>query len=151
MLQLMRTEPTLAPFREMLNSLADGFAGSSLPGSLPLDIVEKPDCYEVHASVPGLERDQITIDVEKGVLTINAFVSMTNDIPTDEPVSGCGCGDGEECCMLRRERFTGAAKRSLRLPADVDDEAISATLDKGLLTIVIKKPVHETPRTVSID
>jgi HSP20 family protein len=148
----MRTVPRLAPIREMLNSLADDFAGSTLPGSLPLDIVEKPDCYEVHASVPGLTRDQITIEVEKGVLTINALVSMTNDIPTDEPVSGCGCTDKvDDCCMLRRERFSGSARRSLRLPTDIDDESITATLDKGVLTIVVGKPTPETPKSVSID
>ena len=122
MIQLMRTEPRLAPVREMLNSLADGFAGSSMPGSLPLDIVEKADCYEVYASVPGLTRDQIAVEVEKGILTINTIISdetVETSEPTEAPMndaSGCGCSDdlnGDGCCMLRRERYMGSAKRSL--------------------------------------
>ena len=162
MIQLMRTQPTLAPVREMLNSLADGFAGSSIPGSLPLDIIEKTDCYEIQASVPGLTRDQITLEVEKGVLTINAIVTETVETPemtSDEATnmttddSGCGCGDVNDsgCCMLRRERFFGSAKRSLRLPTDVDDASITASLDRGILTIVIQKPAEKTPKTVQID
>jgi len=135
----------------MLNTLADGLAGSSLPGSLPLDIIEKADRYEIQASVPGLDRDQIVIDVDKGVLTINATVTMTDDIKADEDADGCGCGDVDDCCMIRRERFIGSASRSLRLPADTDDEQITASLDKGVLTINVMKPAVETPRKVDID
>lgn len=159
MIQLMRTEPRLAPVREMLNSLADGFAGSSMPGSLPLDIVETPDSYEVYASVPGLTRDQMTVEVEKGILTISTVVNeMTespesSNAPTND-LTGCGCSDdlnGDGCCMLRRERFISSAKRSLRLPADVDDASITASLDRGVLVITVQKPTDETPTQVTID
>lgn len=143
MLQVMRTPPVLAPMREMLNSLADGFAGSTMPGNLPVDIVEKTDCYEIRASVPGLTRDEITLELENGVLTISALKTETVE-SNDE-----NCAN--ECCMLRRERFAGSTTRQLRLPSQIDDESIKASLENGLLTITVAKPSENVPTRIDID
>ena len=49
------------------------------------------------------------------------------------------------------ERVQVAASRSIRLPVDVDDENVTASLDNGVLTITVGKPDLKTPRKLSID
>ena len=130
--------------REMFNTLADGLAGSTLPGTLPVDIVEHTDHYEIRASVPGFTRDQINIEVENGVLDIS--VIRTNPELTD--VDGSICGS--ECCMLRSERYEGSLARQIKLPSDVDDETIVAKLENGVLSVTVAKPADNAPRRITI-
>lgn len=147
MLQIMRTQPVLAPMREMLNSLADGFAGSTMPGNLPVDIVEKTDCYEICTSVPGMTRDEITLELENGILTINAVKSETLESSDDDE----NCCAADDCCMIRRERFAGSASRQLRLPSQINTESITASLENGVLTITVAKPTDNLPKRIDID
>ena len=151
MLQIMRTQPVLAPMREMLNSLADGFAGSTMPGNLPVDIIEKTDCFEIQASVPGLTRDEITLELENGVLTITAAKSQ--DATTEDTAEDSNAGDccGSDCCVLRQERFAGMTTRQFRLPSQVDDSSVAAMLENGVLTITVSKPTADVPMRIDID
>ncbi len=132
--------------REMLNSLADGFAGSTMPGNLPVDIVEKTDCYEICASVPGMTRDELTLELENGILTISAVKSETPECSDDD--EKCAADD---CCMIRRERFTGSTSRQLRLPSQINTESINASLENGVLTITVAKPTDNLPMRIDID
>ena len=150
MLKVTRNQPMLAPMREMFDSLADGLAGSTMPGTLPVDIVEYQDRYQIIASVPGFTRDQITIEVDKGVLSINA-------VRTDPAPTGGDGGDccGSDCCTvesttLRNERYTGSTGRRIRMPSEVDDKTVSAALENGVLTLTVAKPVEHEPRRVTI-
>jgi HSP20 family protein len=145
MLQVTRNQPVLAPMRDMFNSIADGLAGATVPGNMPVDIVELEDHYEIRASVPGFTAEQITIEVENGVLAI--YTVRTDPEPTDQDTASC-CGS--ECCMLRQERFTGSTSRQIRLPAEVDDATIVAGLENGVLTITLAKPVESAPRRIAI-
>ena len=146
MLQVTRNQPALAPVREMFNTLADGLAGASATRSLPVDILEREDHYAIVASVPGLTREQIAVELEKGVLSITTnAVTDTND---DEGGS-CGSG-GDCCCQIRQERFTGASSRRIRLPVEVDEQTVAATLENGLLTITLARPVASGPRRIAI-
>lgn len=146
MLQIMRTQPVLAPMREMLNTLADGFAGSTMPGNLPVDIIEKTDCYEICASVPGMDREDITIELENGILTITAVKAETLQT-SDSDDEACA----DDCCMIRRERFAGSTSRQLRLPTQINDESINACLENGVLTITVAKPTEHVPTRIDID
>ena len=136
--------------REMFDSLADGLAGTTMAGSLPVDIVEFQDRYEIIASVPGFTRDQITIEVDKGVLSINAI--RTDPAPAGENDGDC-CGS--DCCtvestVLRNERYTGSTGRRIRMPSEVDDKTVAATLENGVLKLTVAKPVENAPRRVTI-
>lgn len=150
MLQLMKTNTTLSPVREMFNTFADGFAGSAMPSSLPLDIVEMSDKYEITASVPGLVKDQIDLELEGGVLTISTSMCCQSE-PVDPGACECPNPGTEGVTVLRKERAQVAASRSIRLPVDVDDENVNASLDNGVLTITVAKPDLKTPRKLSID
>ena len=150
MLQLITTNTTRNSMRDMLNTFTDGLVGSTLPANLPLDIIDTPDSYLVSASVPGFSRDQLSVELDKGVLMISATVEGPQVDPTE-----CSCEeDGQppdSCCVIRKERFTSSASRTVKLPSDVDEDGISASLLNGVLTLVVPKPDDQTPRKLPID
>ena len=153
MLQLMRNESTLSPMRDMFNTFADGFAGSALPTNLPLDIHEMSDRFEILASVPGLTKDQIDIELDGGVLTLSTSVCCQTPENTAADADPCGCQtpDTDGNTVLRKERNQASSSRSIRLPVDVDEDTINASLENGVLTITVTKPDVQTPRKLQID
>ena len=146
MIKVTRNQPVLAPMREMFDSLADGLAGTAVPGTLPVDIVERSDRYEITASVPGFARDQLTIEVDQGVLSINA---VRTDPDGGEGDGGSCCGG--ERCVLRSERYTGSTRRRIRMPSEVDGDSVTATLENGVLTVMVAKPAPNAPRRITIN
>lgn len=149
MLQLITTHSTRDSMRDMLSTFTDGLVGSTLPANLPLDIVETPDAFLVSASVPGFTRDQLSVEIDKGALTISATIDGAQADPTE-----CSCEeDGQPpdgCCVIRKERSMTSASRTVKLPSDVDEDGISATLLNGVLSLVVPKPDDQAPRKLPI-
>jgi len=133
--------------REMFNTIADGLAGASANTTLPVDILEKEGHYEIRASVPGFTRDQVSLELDKGVLSIGAEKTTARGNTGGEGGAD-GCRDGD--CLLRRERHDGSLTRRIRLPADLDGGSISAGLENGVLTITLAKPDENPPRRIPI-
>ena len=150
MLQLMRTESRISPVRDMFNTFTDGFAGSVLPTNLPLDIHELSDRFEILASVPGLSKDQIDLELDAGVLTLSTSVCCQDTATPDPEACDCAAPGTDGNTVLRKERIEASASRSIRLPVDVDEDSITASLENGVLTIAVTKPDVQTPRKLSI-
>ncbi len=150
MLQLITSNSTRGSMRDMLNTFTDGFVGSTASAGIPLDIIETPEAYLVSASVPGFTREQLSVELEKNVLTIGATVDGAQVDPTE-----CSCEeDGQppdSCCVIRKERFTSSATRTVKLPATVNVDEISASLLNGVLSLVVPKSDEQTPRRLPID
>ena len=124
------------PFRELrtmentVNRLWRGFGGEvadpAVEGwNVPLDVAREGDNILVHASLPGVDPENIDVSIEDNVLTIKA--ATHSDMERKE---------GE---YLMRERRTGSFHRALRLPDTVDTERIQPTCKNGVLTITIPK------------
>ncbi len=149
MFQLITSNSTRASMRDMLNTFTDGFVGTTSEVAIPLDILETSEAYLVKASVPGFTRDQLSIELEKGVLTISAMIDGAQVDPTE-----CSCEeDGQppdSCCVIRKECVTSSATRTVKLPANVNEDEISASLLNGVLSLVVPKPGDQTPRRLPI-
>lgn len=100
------------------------------------DLVEAKDHYLVHADLPGLGQDDVTIEVEDRVLTVSGERAATTTT--------------EDARALRVERAGGQFRRQLTLPEGVDADAITATFEHGVLTVRVPKPVAIAPRRVAI-
>ena len=135
------------PFRELrtmedtINRLWRGYGGESanptVEGwSVPLDVVREGDKIMVHASLPGVDPENIDVSVEDSVLTITA---TTNADAERE--------DGE---YLMRERRTGSFHRALRLPDTVDTERIQPGYKNGVLTITIPKAESKKAKRLKV-
>ena len=88
------------------------------------DIYEEDNDYVVEMDVPGFNKDEISIDVEKGYLTISAEHS-------DER-------NEEDKNYIRKERVYGSTKRQFYV-GDVDEDSIKANFSDGVLKVVVPK------------
>lgn len=124
----------MLPSRLFFDSMLEDF---KIDEKMKCDIYEKDNKYHVEAMVPGFQKKDIKIEVNKGTLTICA---ERNEEQIDENKK-----------YIRREtRSYGKYERSFYL-GDVEEENIEATFNDGVLTVVIpKKAPEETKRTIEI-
>ena len=103
---------------------------------LAMDVIEDDTAYVVTADMPGISRDEVSVTIDKNVLTISAA-------PKDEVSQ-------DERKVLRHERYSGKYARSLRLGEDIDEDQVSAEYRDGVLRLVIPKKAAVAPREVEV-
>lgn len=91
----------------------------------------------VTSEIPGLDPDQIDVNVNNDLLTVSASMNS-------EELS-----EGES--YQRRERFSGQFERSVRLPFAVDQEKSEANYSDGVLEIRLTKPEQDKPRKLTVN
>lgn len=101
-----------------------------------MDLVETDDAYELHMDLPGLDSDNVSIDVENHRLVVHG----QRQEETRE----------EETNYLRVERNFGRFYRSLTLPDAAAPERAEATFRDGVLTIHVPKSEAKKPKKISI-
>jgi HSP20 family protein len=105
------------------------FDGDLIPqtiGWVPAtDIVETPDALTLTAELPGLDRKDVDISVDDGMLTIRG--EKTDDRTVE----------GSKHHVF--ERSYGSFQRTFTLPRTVDASKINAEFGKGVLTVVMPK------------
>lgn len=102
---------------------------------LPLDVMSDENGFTVLADVPGLQADDIAIELEEDVLTLKA------ERPESEP------SDRES---VWQERHHGPRVRRLRLPEPIDREGIEAWVENGVLTVRLPKAEEARPRKIEV-
>jgi len=115
-----------------------GTGGEAVRRWIPaMDLVERDEEFVLHADLPGVAEDDVSIELEENVLTI----SGTRHSRQEDRKEG----------FYRLERASGSFSRSLTLPDGVDPESIHASFDKGVLEVRIPKPEERKPRKVAIN
>lgn len=114
---------------------ADMHAGNSFFRPT-VDVVENEDNYDVHVSVPGVKKEDISIDLKGNELT----VSGERQQRTENKTSTCHVGE------IRYGKFS----RTFFLPEQVDQDKIEAKFKDGMLHVSIPKVEKAKPRTISI-
>ena len=129
-----------------LNQLFDSFFKTDFPtfsttngNVLPkVNVIESKDDFRLDLAVPGLDRSDITINVEKGVLQISA----KKEFETQENET-----------VRRREFGSYTFSRSFKLNDKIDAEAIAATFKNGVLSVTLPKKEEakeKAPRKIEI-
>jgi len=91
-----------------------------------VDIEENDDAYIVTMDAPGIEKGNVKVSLENGVLTIKGTREEINEEKEGDKV-------------LRSERRQGSFQRVFSLPGPVDEASMKTELDNGILKITIKK------------
>lgn len=99
----------------------------------PVDIYENEDALVVVADLPGVKKEDLHINVENGVLTIDGHPSSSHD--------------GE---MVDAEFELLNFYRQFTLSDKVDQEKIEATLACGVLTLELPKAEMAKPRQIEV-
>ena len=130
------------PIRE-LDSLFDGFFGVGREAAgrgrrwVPaIDVLETDEHLVLRADLPGLGREDVSIEIKDDVLTLSG---ERKDEQSQEAKG-----------YYRFERSFGQFSRSLRLPAGIDAGAVTADFTDGVLTIRVPKPEAPKPHRVEI-
>ena len=118
-----------AQFPEMTKTVGvNPMQGSAYP---KVNVYEYDDKVGVVAEIPGLDKKDLSIDVEDGILTISGDKH--------------GLFDDAGATVLRRELKHSSFKRQFELGELLDGEQIKASFKDGLLSIEIQKVEPEKP------
>ena len=117
--------------------------GKHAKNLMKTDIREKEDGYELAVDLPGFKKDEISIDLSNGYLTIQAAKGLDKD---EEDKKGH---------YIRQERYSGAMSRTFYVGEDVKQEDIKAKFENGILSLSVPKPVEqkkvETSKRIAIE
>lgn len=105
--------------------------------SMKCDIYEKDDKYFLEMDVPGFDKKDINISLDKGYLTVEAS-HEENDDESDKN-------------YIRKERSSVKTSRQFYL-GEVDEANIKAEFNNGILKVVVpKKEEIETKKKIEIE
>lgn len=115
------------------NFFGDDFFGEHSPlygkhgkNLMKTDINEKDGGYELAIDLPGFKKDEISLDIKDGYLSISAQKGLDKD---EEDKKGR---------IIRQERYAGVCSRSFYV-GDVKPEDVKAKYESGVLTITLPK------------
>jgi len=113
--------------------------GEPLPSQIKLDLQERDGAFEVQAEIPGVKKDDIRVEVNGDMLTLQAEVKQEDR----------QAGEGRP---LRMERYYGSVSRTMQLPAEVDETQAKAKYEDGVLRLTLpKKAETRSQRRLAIE
>ena len=141
-MSLIRYNSTLNDFvPTSFNNLIDRFFSDSLARSggsaysfVPkVDIYENEKAFELHVSVPGVNKDDFKLDLNENYLTVSGERKFTKE--------------KKEGNFHSVETQFGSFSRSFALPDNVDANKISAKYNNGILEVTLPKDEKKALKT----
>jgi HSP20 family protein len=143
---IIRWDPfrDLVTLREKMNRLFEDVATSrgeerdliASSWAPSVDIFEKENALILNAEVPGLDENDIEIEIENNTLTVRGERKLEKET--------------KEESYHRIERAYGSFCRSFTLPAYIDQEKIKAEHENGVLKVVMPKKAELKPKKVKV-
>ena len=128
------------PFRDidrLTEQLIGAQAGTArAPRFMPMDLYRSGDHFVLNADLPGVDPGSVDISVDNGTLTISA--ERMDSVPADVQ-------------WIASERFTGTYMRQLALGDGIDDQAISARYENGVLSVTLPVAEKAKPRKITLE
>ena len=101
--------------------------GKHAQNLMKTDVKETEDAYEVDVDLPGFKKEEISLELNNGYLTISTEKSLEKD------------KENKKGKMLRQERYSGVMQRSFFVGEHLTEEDIKASYENGVLHVVIPK------------
>ena len=142
MATLVRWEPfrELASIHNEMSRLLNAFEGNGGTAAQnwapPVDVWETDEELVYAFDLPGIPREDVTIEYDDGMLTVSAKRERTLERGDDR--------------FFRFERRFGTFTRSIGVPQGVDESKINADFKDGVLEIHVAKPEEVKPRRITI-
>ncbi len=114
------------------------FSSSNL---MKTDVIETETGYELDIDLPGINKEDVKVELSEGYLNVNATTSRRVD--------------EDEGCYIRKERYEGSFSRSFYVGDALTNEDIKAKFENGTLRLSVpkkelKKEI-EAPKYIEIE
>lgn len=126
-------------FDEFFNrSIGDMLGSDGLMNQPSVNILETANAFELEFAAPGFEKQDFSLNVENEYLTVSAQKETKQEENNER--------------YTRREFRFDAFKRSFKLPATINQEAVSAVYKNGVLQVTLPKKEEATTvvKTIAI-
>jgi HSP20 family protein len=100
----------------------DHWRGTRLP---LIDVTDKGNQYVLHVELPGFDKDDVDVELNKDVLTLKAEKKAESE--------------DQSKTYLYRERSYTAFSRTIFFPEEVDPLKVEGAMDMGILTLTVLK------------
>jgi len=104
--------------------------------TFPLDVVADNDAFTIKALLPGVSADDLDIQI------VNEIVTLSGELKTERE---------EGANYLLAEIPGGKFHRVITLPVPLNAANVEASLENGVLTLVIPKAEEAKPRTIKVN
>ena len=126
-------------FGRMMPQVGNELYGKHAKNLMKTDVRELDGSYELDVDLPGFKKDEVTVDLQDGYLTISAAKALDKD------------ESDQKGKFLRQERYAGSMSRSFYVGDDVEAADISAKYEDGILKISVPKAAQkELPKHTTI-
>jgi len=102
-----------------------------------VDIYETEEGIVIKAELPGVNKEDVSVEVKNNILTLKGERFVDKEIDEDK--------------YYRRERCFGTFHRTFTLQHTVLPDKIKAKFRNGVLEIEVPKPEEEKPRQISVN
>lgn len=134
--ELAALQSEMSRFMNQLWGTAAGGGNGGVTWLPPLDVWETEDALVIALDLPGVRKEDVTIEVDDGVLTVSGTRERKIEQRDDR--------------FYRFERRYGNFSRSVTLPQGTDESTIKAQFDNGVLEITVPKPEERKPKRIAI-
>lgn len=100
------------------------------------DISETDTAYLIKAEIPGVNKEDVKVSIQDGMLTIQGERKMEKEEKNKK--------------FHRIERSYGSFMRSFRVPDDADESAVKAEFKDGVLNVTLNKSAKAKPKAINV-
>lgn len=117
--------------------------------TVPVEVSETADGFEVKASLPGVRPEDVDISVDENILTIKG--EYREEKKAEAPaVEGETPAEAPKRQFYRRELRYGNFQRSLSLPSGIDSDKAAAKFENGILHLTLPKAEANRPKQIKV-
>ena len=112
-----------------------GFFGDG-QGEFPVDLYQDKDAFTVRAELPGFRKEDLSVEVADGILTITGHQKTETKSDPKAPATAT------------QER---RVSRAISLPENLATDKIQAAYENGILTVTLPKREEVKPKQIAVE
>ena len=137
----LRKEKDFMPIWSVFDDFMDRFFNEDFTDNsklMAVDVAENEKEFKVKANLPGVQKENVKVTMKDNQLMIEAHHEAKKE-------------ESEHGTIIRAERFTGNYQRIINLPDNCQSDAIKATLENGVLQLIIPKKEPSPKKEIIIE
>jgi len=117
----------------------DPLYGKHTKNLMKTDVRETESTYELDIDLPGFKKDEVSVDLKDGYLSISATKGLNRD------------EQDKQGRYIRQERYAGTCSRSFYVGENLEPTDVSAKFEDGILRLSLpKREQKQLPKSTSI-